>query len=55
MSILNIGLQSVGMMRKEASAEIETLLSKCNSMKQLWGLAEDNADVVSEVADSIAL
>ena len=54
MSIVNIGLQSVGMMRKEAPAEIEVLLSKCNNRKQLRKVAEDNADVVSEVADSIA-
>ena len=35
MSIVNLGLQSVGIMRKEIPAEAEKVLKNCNSIKQI--------------------
>ena len=35
MSIVNLGLQSIGLMRKEMSSEAEKALKNCNSLKQL--------------------
>ena len=35
MSIVNLGFQSVGMMRKEMTPQIEKALKNCNSLKQL--------------------
>ena len=35
MSIVNLGFQSVGMMRKEMTPEIERAIKNCNSLKQL--------------------
>ena len=40
MSILNLGLQSVGLMRKEAAQEYEESISKCNNIKELKKMAD---------------
>ena len=40
MSIVNLGLQSVRMMRKEVGSENEAVIMKCNNMKQLRKVAE---------------
>ena len=54
MSIVNFGLQSVGVMRKEGSSEAEELLSKCNNMKQIRKLADSHPTIVEDVLDSLA-
>ena len=40
MSIVNLGLQSIGLMRKEVSSEAEKALKNCNSLKQLRSAGE---------------
>jgi len=45
MSIVNLGLQSVGVMRKERSSEAEALLNKCNNMKQIRQLADSQPTI----------
>ncbi len=54
MSIVNLGLQSVGVMRKGGSSESEAVITKCNNMKQLRKLAEKQPSLVDDVLDSIA-
>ena len=50
MSIVNLGLQSLGVMRKEMSAEAEKALKNCNSLKSIRSVGERFAE---EVAESI--
>ena len=55
MSIVNLGLQSVGVMRKERSIEAEALLNKCSNMKHIMQLADCQLTIiVEEVVDSLA-
>ena len=42
MPVLNIGLQSVGVMRKEMSDECETIMKSCNSMEDIRKAALSN-------------
>ena len=50
MSIVNLGLQSVGLMRKEMSSDAEKALKNCNSLKQLRSAGEHHK---KEIAESI--
>ena len=54
MSVTNLGLQSVGLARREAEANVEAELSKCNSLSVLRKLAAKGNYVVSSVADSLS-
>ncbi|PKK56611.1 hypothetical protein RhiirC2_799650 [Rhizophagus irregularis] len=40
MSILNLGLQCVGLIRQEMDVELEEIMSKCNSMNDIRKMAE---------------
>ena len=42
MSILNLGLQSVGLMRTEMNDDSERLMSKCGTMNEIRKMAEEN-------------
>ena len=53
MSILNLGLQSVGLMRKECGEESEGLLKNCNSLKQIRAATQQNPNLANEISDSI--
>ena len=54
MSILNIGLQTVGLMRNESPyRDIEARLKKCNSKKEIRSYAEKDPEVKNEVLDSV--
>ena len=53
MSVLNLGLQSVGLMRKECSQSAEEALSNCNVLKQIRAAVANNPELADEVADSI--
>ena len=53
MSIVNIGLQSVGLMRKEMSDTEEALVGTCNNLSQLRKAAERTPEIRSAVLDSI--
>ena len=52
MSTLNLGLQCVGLMRKEGSENFEKETSKCNSMKDLRRAADRCPEFKSEALDS---
>ena len=54
MSIINLGLQSVGIARDLVAVDIEEELKKCNSMSQVRKLAEKNASVVGSVKESLS-
>ena len=53
MSLLNMGLQSVGLMRKEMSTEDESIISGCNSLAALRHAAERNPHIREVCVDSI--
>ena len=54
MSLLNIGLQSIGLMRKQMDDEFEAAVAKCKNMKQLRAAAENNPTIKDGTLDSIA-
>ena len=53
MSILNLGLQCVGLMRKEMVDVDEAATSTCNSISQLRNLSLKKGEIVQSVLDSI--
>ena len=52
MSVDNLGLQSVGLMRRQTDEEFETIISKCNSMEQLRLAAKNKPELKEKLADS---
>ena len=54
MSIINLGLQSVGIARSSLGINVEAELKKCNSMSQLRKLAERDTTIVGSVQDSLS-
>ena len=54
MSILNLGFQSIGLMRKEADPQVEATISKCNNMKELRRAAEKTPELADAVLDSMS-
>jgi hypothetical protein len=53
MSILNLGLQSVGLMRTEMSNESERLISKCGTMNEIREVAEENPTLKEDLIGSL--
>ena len=53
MSVLNLGLQCIGLMRERMSDEFETLSSRCNSLSDLRKAEEKFGGFSDEVADSV--
>ena len=53
MAIINLGLQSVGLSRKELSSDFERLVAKCNSMADLHKMATQHSGFDQQVMDSI--
>ena len=53
MSILNLGLQSIGMMRTEMSNNSEGLMSKCGTMNEIRKIAEENSALKIDLAASL--
>ena len=53
MSILNLGLQSIGMMRTEMSNDSEGLMSKCGTMNEIRKTAEENPTLNIDLAASL--
>ena len=53
MSILNIGLQGVGLMRKEMGERTKSELSKCNNVAQVRAATEKMPELATEIKDSI--
>lgn len=54
MSTLNLGLQSVGLMRSQQSEDIEGDMKKCSSLKDLRAMARRKPDFGSAVSDSLS-
>jgi hypothetical protein len=53
MSILNLGLQSVGLMRAEMNDESEKLISKCGTMNEIRKIAMENPTLKEDLIDSL--
>ena len=54
MSIINLGLQSVGIARSSVGINVEVELKKCNSMSQLRKVAERDTTIIGSVQDSLS-
>ena len=53
MSIINLGLQFIRIIRKEMTSEIEVCIATCNNMAQLRNVGETKLDLMQAVQDSI--
>ena len=53
MSILNLGMQCVGLMRQEINAEMENLINSCNSMEDIREKAKTNNQLEKELLTSL--
>lgn len=53
MSILNLGLQCVGLMRQEMGVEFEEIMSKCNSMNDIRKAAEESPSLKEGLKQSL--
>ena len=53
MLILNLGLQSVGLMRTEMNNESEKLISKCGTMNEIRKIAEENPTLKEDLIASL--
>jgi hypothetical protein len=53
MSILNLGLQSIGLMRTEMNDESEKLMSKCGTMNEIRKIAEENPTLKRDLTASL--
>ena len=54
MSLLNLGLQSIGLMRNKMDDVYESAIANCNSMTQLRKVAEKNHSVKDGTLDSVS-
>ena len=54
MSILNMGLQSVGLARKLMEEDVEAEITKCNSIANIRKLANGKPEIIGQVADSLS-
>jgi len=52
-SIIYLGIECIGLIRKEVGEEWESIISKCNNLTQLRQAAKKDPKLISEVADSI--
>ena len=53
MSLVNLGLQSVELMRQQTEEEYEAIINKCNNMEQLRHAAKSKPEVKEKLLDSI--
>ena len=53
MSILNLGLQSVGLMRTKMNDQSEKLMSKCGTMNEIRKIAEENFTLKEDLIASL--
>ncbi|PKK64053.1 hypothetical protein RhiirC2_788029 [Rhizophagus irregularis] len=53
MSILNLGMQSIGLMRDELSNDLENLMKKCNSMEEIRTYSKDEPQLKNELINSL--
>ena len=55
MSILNLGLQSVGLARHQMEEEKESAISNCSSISEIRRAAKEDSSLKDALLDSIAL
>ena len=53
MSILNLGLQCVGLMRQEMDVESEEIMSQCNSMTDIRKASEKTPNLKENLKESL--
>jgi len=53
MSILNLGMQSIGLMHSEMSDDLENLMKKCNSMEEIRIHSNNKSQLKNELIDSL--
>ena len=53
MSILNLGLQCIGLIRQEMDKELEEIMSKCNSMNDIRKVAEKTPRLKEGLKESL--
>ena len=53
MSILNLGLQSIGLMQTEMNDESEKLMSKCGTINEIRKIAEENPTLKRDLTASL--
>ena len=53
MSILNLGLQSIGLMQTEMNDESEKLMSKCGTINEIRKIAEENPTLKRDLTTSL--
>lgn len=54
MSVINLSLQCVGVMRREVGENEEAAISSCNNMSQIRQVSDKKPELVLAVCDSIA-
>ena len=54
MSLLNLGMQSIGPMRTEMDDYFEAVVARCNSVSDVKKAAENNPSVKDKPSDSIS-
>ena len=54
MSILNLGMQSVGLARRQLDEEVEAELQRCSSMSQIRELALKKPSIKESLLDSVS-
>jgi hypothetical protein len=53
MSILNLGLQSIGLMRAQMNDELEKIMKKCNSMKDIREHSNNESQLKEGLMESL--
>ena len=53
MSILNLGMQSIGLMHSKMNDDLENLMKKCNSMEEIHTCSKDEPQLKSELINSL--
>ena len=54
MSVLNLGLQCIGLARDRMSDEFEKEVNKCNNLSELRNIASRKSDIVPAIQDSLS-
>ena len=54
MSVLNLGMQSVGLVRRQLNEEVETEIQRCTTMSQIRELALKKPSIKESLLDSVS-
>ena len=55
MSVLNLGLQCIGLVHDRMPDEFEKEINKCNNLSELRNIASRKSDIVPAIQDSLSL